>query len=710
MGKALIVAEKPSVARDIAHVLGVNGKGEGCLVSDKYIVTWALGHLVRLAEPDELDPANKKWSLDGLPILPQRWELKAITKTRSQLAAIKRLMKDRAVDTIVCATDAGREGELIFRWIYELAGCTKPCKRLWISSMTAEAIREGMAALRPSTDYDALFWSALCRSRADWLIGMNMSRAFTVKYKSLLSVGRVQTPTLALLVERQKEIERFKPETSYGVRAEFSDYSGVYAENGKEKLFPVRTDADAIAKKVHGKTGIVTESTREAFTEPPPQLYDLTTLQREANKRFGLTAKRTLSAAQSLYEKYKYITYPRTESRFLTFDLKPKVRQALESMPVPYLSYTEEALHGLLSMQGGRVFRKELDADHHALIPTGKTIVLEKLGVEERKVMEMILARFTAAFLPAAEGEKRTVITRVDDADFLSQSSQIIHSGWKAVDGVTDRSTPLPELAVGDQRPIKLADVKTHVTEPPKPYTDASLLYAMEHAGKFVDDEQLAAAMRRHGLGTPATRAAILERLIEVGYAARNRKAILPTEKGTRFIELVPDALASAELTGKWEYGLNEIAERKVVDAAFIERFMTGVTRLTTDLVASVKADERVGELPQEERAKRSKAQQSKTPMRLDIPCPICEKGKVTENERAFGCSRWKQGCAFTLWKDCLARYGGPLLNQKIAEALLRDGQVRGSTGTILLTGKTLKFQFKGSTEVTPLINLEHRK
>ncbi|MBE0601382.1 MAG: DNA topoisomerase III, partial [Firmicutes bacterium] len=478
MGKVLVVAEKPSVARDIANALGVKSKGDGCLVSDEYIVTWALGHLVRLAEPDELDPNNKKWTLEQLPILPTKWELKAITKTHSQLAAIKRLMKDRSIDYIVCATDAGREGELIFRWIYEMAGCKIPCKRLWINSMTAEAIHEGMSKLRPSSEYDALFLSALCRARADWLIGMNMSRAFTVKYQSLLSVGRVQTPTLALLVERQKQIEQFKPETSYGVESDFSDYTGVYAENRKEKLFSKRTEAEEIAGSVSGKTGVVTESTREAFTEAPPLLYDLTTLQREANKRFGLTAKRTLAAAQSLYEKYKYITYPRTESRYLTFDLKPKVKQALESLPEPFIAHMNSALNGLAAMKGGRVFRKELDADHHALIPTGKKIALDKLGAEERKVMELILARFTAAFLPAAEGEKRTIITRVENFDFLSQTTQIIRSGWKDVDGMPSKSVSLPNLAVGDQQPVKGAGVKTHVTEPPKPYNDASMLYA----------------------------------------------------------------------------------------------------------------------------------------------------------------------------------------------------------------------------------------
>ena len=708
MGKVLIVAEKPSVARDLAHVLGVKGKGNGCLVSDDYIVTWALGHLVRLAEPDELDAANKKWSLEQLPILPEKWELKAITKTRAQLTIVKRLMKDKSVDSIVCATDAGREGELIFRWIYEIANCRKPFKRLWISSMTAEAICEGMSKLQPSSAYDALFASALCRARADWLIGMNLSRAFTVKYKSLLSVGRVQTPTLALLVKRQQEIELFRPETSYGVEADFGDYTGVYSETKREKRFSTSEEAEAIFAKVRGKTGTITESTRKEFTEMPPQLYDLTTLQREANKRFGLTAKRTLSAAQSLYEKHKYITYPRTESRYLTFDLKPKVKQALESLPEPFSAHMNSALNGLAAMKGGRVFRKELDADHHALIPTGKKIVLEKLGAEERKVMDLILARFTAAFLPAAKGEKRTVITRVENYDFLSQTTQIIYSGWKDVDGRPRKSISLPELAVGDQRLVKGAGVKTHVTEPPKPYNDASLLYAMEHAGKLVDDEQLAAAMKKHGLGTPATRAAILERIIKVGYAQRRGKAILPTQKGTCFIELVPEALASAKLTGKWEYGLNEIAKRKVVDPAFIERFMTGVTKLTVDSVAAVKADARISGLPKEERKRGKK--QSKTSPNLGIPCPVCSKGKITENERAFGCSRWKQGCSFTIWKNALTRYGGPLLNQKIVVALIKNGQVRGRTGTIVLSGNAIKFQFASSTEETPPISIAYKK
>ena len=539
---------------------------------------------------------------------------------------------------------------------------------------------------------------------------MNLSRAFTVKYGSLLSVGRVQTPTLALIVRRQQEIEAFKPETTYGAAADFGDYKGVYAEQGKEKLFAKKEDAEKIAAAARGQTGRVAESAREPFTEAPPQLYDLTSLQREANKRFGLTAKRTLTAAQSLYEKHKYITYPRTESRVLTFDLKPKVKQALEALPAPYAAYAEQAAQGLAAMKGGRVFRKELGADHHALIPTGRKIDLARLGAEERKVMELILARFTAAFLPAAEGEKRRVVTRAGGLDFLSQSSQITVPGWKAVDGMPDKGDRLPPLSVGDTRPVRACEVKDHTTQPPKPYTDASLLYAMEHAGKLVDDEQLAEAMKKHGLGTPATRAAILERLMDVGYAQRKGKAILPTEKGQRFIALAPEALASAELTGKWEYGLNLIAEKKEVDEAFIGRFMTGVTRLTTELVEAVKGDTRESGLPKEDRRPGGKRRRTAAPPNLGIACPLCGKGKVTENDRAFGCTRWKQGCAFTLWKDALARKGGPTLNAKIVEALLRDGHVRGSTGTLLLSGKSLRFQFAGSTDETPPVSIEYKK
>ena len=358
-------------------------------------------------------------------------------------------------------------------------------------------------------------------------------------------------------------------------------------------------------------------------------------------------------------------------------------------------------------MKGNRVFRKELGADHHALIPTGKKIMLEKLTADERKVMELILARFTAAFLPAANGEKRTVITRVELYDFLSQSSQIIVSGWKDVDGMPAMNTSLPELAVGDTRTVKVANVKTHVTEPPKPHTDASLLNVMEHAGKLVDDERLAAAMNKHGLGTPATRAAILERIIQVGYAQRRGKTILPTQKGIRFIELVPEALANAELTGKWEHGLNLIAEKRVPDPAFVERFMTGVTKLTADLVSAVKADAREGGLPEEERrsGKRGNSQRST----IGVSCPLCAKGNVTENDRTFGCSRWKQGCSFTIWKNAFVRYGGPMLNRKIIVPLIKDGQVRGSTGTIVLTGKTIKFQFTDITKESPLISIEYK-
>ncbi len=717
MARTLIIAEKPSVARDIARVVGASGKGEGCLASDQYVVTWALGHLVRLAEPDELDPAYKRWTLASLPILPEKWELKPISKTRAQLAAVKRLIKSPEIGDLICATDAGREGELIFRWIYQTAGCKKPVRRLWISSMTDEAIREGMASLKPAAAYDALFESAVCRARADWLIGMNLSRAFTVRYDALLSIGRVQTPTLALLVARKREIDAFVPKTSYAAEADFGDYKGTYFDpkapkEAESSAMPTREAAERIARAVRAQQGTITQSARTPFTEAPPQLFDLTTLQREANRRFGLTAKQTLAVAQSLYEKHKLVTYPRTESRLLPFDMKPKAEAVLRSLPEPLSPLAAPALAGVAAAKAGRVFQKDIHSDHHAIVPTGKPIHWDKLAPDERKIMEMIARRLLAAFYPPYEGVKRRVVTEVGEYAFLTQAREDQAMGWKAVEGA--EKPRLPALAVGEKRAVKSAEVQERVTKPPEPYTDASILYAMEHAGRTVEDEQLKEAMKKHGLGTPATRAAILERLIDVGYAARKGKALLPTEKGCQLIALAPAALSSAELTGQWEYGLNVIAEQKTVDAAFIERFMAGVTKLTAELVEQVRSDDRPAAFDREQRgpARKRAARRTRTSAAstLEASCPLCGKGNVTESERAFGCSRWKQGCGFTLWKDALQKRGGPALNRRIVEALLKDGQVRGSTGVIALSGGMLRFAFAESTEVIPPIPIAYDK
>lgn len=717
MGKTLLVAEKPSVARDIARVMGVRGKGEGCIESDSMIVTWAIGHLVRLAEPDELDESYKRWSLAQLPIIPQGWVLKPIAKTRSQLATVKRLMKLKDVDRLICATDAGREGELIFRWIYEHAGCRKPVQRLWISSMTDEAIREGMAALKPDSAYEPLYQSALCRAKADWLIGMNMSRAFSLRHDALLSVGRVQTPTLALLVERKKQIDTFKPQTTYTAEADFSKFKGTWFDpsaksDDEASVLKTRAEAEEIVNAVKGKAGAVTKCARETQKEPPPRLYDLTTLQREANRRLGFTAKKTLELAQTLYEKHKLITYPRTDSRLLPFDVKPKLQKIISEMPEPYKAFSQTALGGLASGGDGRVFRKDIGSDHHAIIPTGRRLDMDRLNQDERALMDMIARRTLSAFFPAYEAVKQTIIADVEGRLFRGVQKEHAAMGWKAVEGKPEALPPLPTVQKGESYRVVGASVGEHVSKPPLPYTDATILQAMEHAGRLIEDEALKEAMKKHGLGTPATRAAILERLITVGYAERKGKSLLPTEKGCALIGCMPPELASAELTGKWEYGLNLIAEQRSADGSLASRFMDGVERMTRELVDTVKAApvQSVFEkrAPTKGRARRGRSASAANT--LSAVCPICGKGKVTENEKAFGCSQWKHGCAMTIWKDALARHGGPALNRDIVERLLRDGRVTGSTGTITLNGGQLRFSFKDSAEATPPISIVFKK
>lgn len=717
MARTLIVAEKPSVARDIARVLGATQKGEGCLCSGEYVVTWAIGHLARLAEPDELDAAYKRWSLEQLPILPKEIPLKAISKTRTQLMLVRRLLKDQDTDNVICATDAGREGELIFRWLYQLSGAKKPFRRLWISSMTDEAIKEGMANLKSSAEYDALYQSAVCRAKADWLIGMNLSRAFTVKYDALLSVGRVQTPTLSLLVKRQRQIDDFTPETYYQVKADFGEYQGLWIKRDEKPTLsasPInkREDAETIVERVKGKTGKVVKSEQQEKKELPPQLYDLTTLQREANTQFGFSAKKTLSLAQDLYEKHKLITYPRTEARALPMDVKPQVLSVLHKLPAPLNTLAPTALQSAEAMGLGRVFVKDVGADHHAIIPTKKTIDLDKLTPDEKKLMELIVKRLLAAFYPPYRYTARTVITEVADDRFKSTGKTIVDMGWRAVEApkTKEKQDTLPSVSVGDEHPVKKADLLEKQTTPPSPYTDGTLLYAMENAGREVNDETLRETMRGHGLGTPATRAAIIERLLTVGYAQRQGKAIVPTEKGKQLIMVMPSEIASAEMTGKWEYALDLIAKTRPVDKAFVGRFMQGIEKLTSEIVSQVKTGESTIHIEDKARGRRGRTRRARPETLEGVVCPICQKGGVTESEKAFGCTQWRNGCPFTLWKDALKRYSGPELNKKLVTLLLRDKTVRGSTGTITLSGEAIRFYYAASTEVSPPVSIRYQK
>lgn len=681
----LVIAEKPSVARDIAKVIGASKREDSCITGNGYVVSWAVGHLVTLKEPDEIDPKYKKWRAEDLPILPEHMETKVIPKTRAQYNVLKKLMNDPEVSEIICATDSGREGELIFRYIYHQAGCKKPFRRLWISSMTEEAIKAGFDSLRPSSEYDALYNSAKCRADADWLIGMNATRAYTLHYDALLSIGRVQTPTLSMLVKRRKEIDSFVPTTFYTVRADFGDYEGIYQNAEGEKQIGKREDADRIAEEVKGKLGRVAEVTREKKTEKPPLLYDLTSLQRDANSRFGFSASKTLQIAQDLYEKHKLLTYPRTDSRFLSHDMLEKVKQTLSGYDGALKEIGQKALGNVWLNK--RVFDDEKLTDHHAIIPTGKSAERANLSADERKVYEMVATRLAAVFYPNYEYESQKILTLCESHRFLSQGKHVLQLGWRELNpapakkskkdkDAAENESELPEVKEGEERLCRDAQVKEDSTKPPKEHNDASLLAEMEHAGRKIEDENLREQMKDCGLGTPATRAGIIERLIKVGYVVRDKKNLVATEKGVKLIDAVPAEIASPEITGRWEQILSEIAKGADREAEFRQ----GIRNMAAQLVKDANAGPTVEFAREPVRGGKRK----KIPS-LGIPCPICQKGEIAENSKSFYCTRFREGCKFTIWKNGLTRFGGPEMNEKLIRLVFEKKEVRGSTGTIRL-------------------------
>ena len=700
MAKTLVVAEKPSVGKDIARVLGCRERGEGCLIGETYIVTWAIGHLVSLCEPDELDEQYKRWSYQTLPILPQTIPLKVLSATKGQYNIVAGLMNGPETDGVICATDAGREGELIFRYIYEKCGCRKPITRLWISSMTDEAIQEGFQHIRPGADYDGLYRSAVCRSQADWLVGMNATRAFTLRYDTLLSVGRVQTPTLAILVKRHQEIATFKPEGFCTLTASFGDYDGIWFREGldPDTHIPDKTQAQAIAAQVQGQTGRVLSAETTRRREPPPQLYDLTSLQRDANRYLNFTADKTLKLAQSLYETHKALTYPRTDSRYLPDDMIPRVVQAMRLLPESYQKLVPGALpQGKLPVTK-RVFDASKVTDHHALLPTTRRADLSKMSTEERQLWDLVVRRMLAAFYPPCEYDATRVITQVGEHTFRTTGRVVLQNGWRDVqpletmprkrkskDEAEDKA--LPPLQAGDTRTVAKAEVKEDMTKPPSQHTDASLLLAMENAGKELEDETLREQMKGSGIGTPATRASIIERLVQVGYVQRKGKTLLATPKGIALIGIMPAEIASPETTGRWEKALDEITTGKQDPA----RFMEGIRKLSAFLVRYARENQKPAHFPEDARQKKFRAQQAQRRVSQakavdGVVCPLCGQGKVLESQRSFFCSRLEEGCHFTLWKDTLTRGGGPELNARLVALLLAHRALRGSTGTITLT------------------------
>lgn len=610
--KKLIVAEKPSVGRDIARVLGVKEQGDGYLYGDEYVVTWAIGHLVSLCEPGETEERWKRWRMTDLPMLPQQIPLKVLPNTRSQFATVKKLMNSAKISSIICATDSAREGELIFRYIYQMAGCSKPVDRLWISSMTDAAIRQGFAQLKPDSAYDALYESARCRSEADWLVGMNASRAFSLRYDAHLSIGRVQTPTLNLIVRRDREIANFQPQDYWEVRANFGDYEGLWinpqarAEDGNEadaegkkaeKNIETRVYDKAVAERVKnevkGQSARVAESVTEQKHYAPPQLFDLTTLQREANRKFGFSADRTLKLAQALYETHKLVTYPRTDSRYLSDDMLPKIKKVLSNLPAPYQAFVDSPMMNR-NMHSKRYYDNTKISDHHAIVPTERRANLSSLKQDEAQLYDMIVRRLIAAHYPDYEFESARLITEVGPHKFKSVGTMPLKEGWHAVygeDKADSKETPLPKLNVGDTRKVEKVNLKACKTKPPKAHTDASILSLMENAGRDIEDETLREQMKSSGLGTPATRAAVIERLIQVGYAKRSGKTIVSTPKGQKLIDVVPQQIASAVTTGKWEKALAEMASYSDATArgAKSDRFMSGIRRFSEFLVDAAK-------------------------------------------------------------------------------------------------------------------------
>lgn len=595
--KTLVLAEKPSVAREIARILKCGIKAKGYSEGPEYVVTWALGHLVTLAEPEDYDNKYKDWRLEDLPMLPSSMKLKVIRETSHQFRAVVGLMKRADIKDLVIATDAGREGELVARWIMVLAGWRKPFKRLWISSQTDNAIKEGFANLKPGAAYNNLYDAAVCRTEADWLIGLNVTRALTCKFNAQLSAGRVQTPTLAMIINRENEIKQFVPVDYWTVRVDFGDYFGDWRDpSGKSRIFNF-TVAEGIATKVKGQTGVIKDVRKERKSELPPLAYDLTELQRDANKRYGFPAQKTLSVLQDLYERHKLVTYPRTDSRYITTDMVPTLPARLKSMAIgPYAQLVKPLFQKPLATTKRLVDNSKV-SDHHAIIPTEEPLQLINLNTDEKNLYDLIARRFIAVLYPAFLYDQTTLITVVNGESFYSSGKVVVDQGWRAVttkqaekEDADDEDLPeqtLSQQQKGASKPVKNCKVNKSKTKPPPRYNEASLLTAMESPGKFIADEELRESIKQAGLGTPATRADIIEKLLYTNYIERQGKELVPTSKGFQLIKLVDPALKTPELTAQWEQRLANIAKGK--DNR--EDFMTGIRENTIELVRKVVSD-----------------------------------------------------------------------------------------------------------------------
>ncbi len=672
--KKLVISEKPSVAADIARVLGRAKKCDDYYENDEYVIASALGHLVELNMPADIDKKYARWSLSNLPIIPEKFKLKPIEKTKAKLAALKKLLSRKDIDGVINACDAGREGELIFTYIYEITKCKLPRQRLWVSSMTPSSILEAFSNLKSQEEMESLQDAARCRSESDWLVGINGTRAITSRMygsrgKSLASVGRVQTPTLAMIVEREHEIQNFKPTRYWKITAEFEiengKYEGVYQRpdfkqkdkdaNDKADRIWSHADAERVLNEVRAGGEAKVSDKKTQSKQIAPRLYDLTTLQREANNKYSFPANKTLSIAQSLYEKHKMITYPRTDSRALPDDYRGVVVRTMESMAEPYRRFAQKAVdEGYVKKAGKRIFDSKQVSDHFALMPTD--VSGKKLTDDEAKIYDMIARRFVAAFYPEAVFDVTTRISAVGSNIFKTEGKVLRSAGWLDVyNKETSDKEILPPLADEKERAKMLeAHLKEESTKPPARYTEATLLSAMEGAGKLLDDEELADAMKDKGLGTPATRAQIIENLIAHKLVERERRDLIPTARAEsliRFLDaLAIDALTSPSMTGEWEQKLRLI-ERKQLSR---KTFMDGICAMTTQIVDKA----------------RNFVEEEVESHEVDIPNPI-DGSKLIETFRAY---KSKDG-KFIIYKT--------IGNRKISEEEVRELVTKGKVGPL---------------------------
>ncbi len=674
------IAEKPSVARDIARIIGATSSHDGYMEGNGYQVTWTFGHLCTLKEPGDYTPAWKPWALTQLPMVPQRFGIKLIDDNgiKKQFATIERLMQ--AADGIVNCGDAGQEGELIQRWVMQKAQAKCPVKRLWISSMTDEAIREGFANLKDQNDYQPLYLAGLSRAIGDWLLGMNATRLYTLKYgqnRQVLSIGRVQTPTLALIVNRQKEIENFKPEPYWVLATVYRDTTFT-ATKGK---FTSKEEGEKAFATIEGKPFTVTKVEKKEGKEQPPQLYDLTSLQVDCNRKFGYSAEMTLNLIQALYEK-KFTTYPRVDTQYLSDDIYPKCPQTLNGLYqttfggiAPYAELIKP-IGGKALKKSKRVFDTSKVTDHHAIIPTG--VIPQHLSDAEQKVFDLVARRFIGVFLPDCKFSTTTVLGEVTSEtsqthetstsiEFKVTGKEILDPGWRIVLGKEkpkaedddsqkqdDEERTLPTFVKGESGDHKPTLTEKWTTPPPY-YNEASLLRAMETAGKFVEDETLRAAMKENGIGRPSSRASIIETLFKRHYIKRDRKRLIATPTGIELIDLIrEELLKSCELTGIWEKKLRDIEHQKYDAMQFIEELKSQVAEIVQEVMADT-SNRRVTVLTDAELKK------VKSPRKKEIPstqegkgvslegavCPLCGQGHIIKGKTAYGCSRWKEGCTY---------------------------------------------------------------